>query len=36
MAHIMEQRASILERLTNEQDNAVTNEVTSQTDIELF
>lgn len=36
MAHIMEQRASLLERLTNEQDNAVTNEVTSQTDIELF
>ncbi|MBU2969981.1 response regulator [Pseudoalteromonas sp. C2R02] len=36
MAHIMEQRASLLERLTNEQDNAVANEVTSQTDIELF
>lgn len=36
MAHIMEQRTSLLERLTNEQDNAVANEVTSQTDIELF
>jgi len=36
MAHIMEQRASLLDRLTNEQDNSVANEVTSQTDIELF
>jgi len=36
MAHIMEQRASLLQRLTSEQDNEVANEVTSQVDIELF
>ena len=36
MAHIMEQRASLLQRLTHEQENGVANAVTSQTDIELF
>ncbi|PAJ73426.1 response regulator [Pseudoalteromonas sp. NBT06-2] len=36
MAHIMEQRASLLERLTKEQVNSVANEITSQIDVELF
>ncbi|SFB78152.1 response regulator [Pseudoalteromonas denitrificans] len=36
MEHIMQQRESLLEKLTEQQKNSVANEITSQTDIELF